>query len=120
MRYVQIVALLIAMLFFSACFQKSAGTNLNNADAQFNTGIAFMRKGDYAKAVEWCRKAADQGHAVAQNNLGVFYAAGNGVPKDEAKAMEWLFKAVEQGHKPAIKVFEDLGWEFKILDAASN
>jgi len=34
-----------------------------------------------AKAVEWYRKAAEQGDANGQNNLGRMYDAGEGVPK---------------------------------------
>ena len=52
---------------------------------------------DEAKAVEWYRKAAEQGLAEAQYNLGVMYLNGTGVAKDEAKAVEWYRKAAEQG-----------------------
>jgi TPR repeat protein len=31
---------------------------------------------DYAEAVFWYRKAADQGHVVAQANLGLMYEHG--------------------------------------------
>ena len=37
---------------------------------------------------EELQKAADQGHTEAQFNLGVSYAAGNGVTKDSTKAVE--------------------------------
>ena len=33
---------------------------------------------DYAQAVEWYRKAAGQGNAAAQYNLGLMYANGYG------------------------------------------
>ena len=33
---------------------------------------------DDAEAAGWLRLAADQGHADAQNNLGVMYASGEG------------------------------------------
>ena len=42
-----------------------------------------------------------QGHADAQYNLGVMYANGSGVPKDEVKAVEWYRKAAQQGHAHA-------------------
>ena len=41
-------------------------------------------------AVEWYRKAAQQGHASAQFNLGVKYAKGKGVPQDYAAAHKWF------------------------------
>jgi TPR repeat protein len=36
--------------------------------------------------VKWYRKAADQGHADARNNLGYAYKSGIGVAKDEIEA----------------------------------
>ena len=34
----------------------------------------------HTQAASWYRKAAEQGHAEAQNNLGIMYAKGWGVP----------------------------------------
>jgi TPR repeat protein len=56
---------------------------------------------DEAQATAWFRKAAEQGHAYAQNILGNRYAYGWGVAKDEALAAAWLRKAAEQGHAVA-------------------
>ena len=50
---------------------------------------------DKAVAVEWLRKAAEQGYARAQNNLGYCYEYGQGVDKDTAVAVEWYRKAAE-------------------------
>ena len=53
-------------------------------------GVKFAREGaaqDYAQAAQWYLKAADQSHSLAQFNLGIMYAAGQGVPRDEAKSM---------------------------------
>ena len=44
---------------------------------------------------------AEQGNAVAQFNLGVMYANGQGVPKDDAEAARWYRLAAEQGHDGA-------------------
>ena len=52
---------------------------------------------DDAEAVRWYRLAAEQGDATAQNNLGVMYGAGRGVPQDDAEAVRWYRLAVEQG-----------------------
>jgi TPR repeat protein len=51
----------------------------------------------YAEAVHWFRRAADQGFAVAQYNLGILYANGDGVLKDDTEAVKWYRKAAEQG-----------------------
>ncbi len=42
---------------------------------------------DYKKAVEWYTKAAEQGDAYGQCNLGTMYLFGNGVTKDYKKAV---------------------------------
>ncbi|KAF9280288.1 hypothetical protein BGZ88_012288 [Linnemannia elongata] len=51
--------------------------------------------------MEWFRKAADQGYAVAQNSIGLMYDEGKGVPQDFVKAMEWFLKAAVKGDSNA-------------------
>ena len=46
-------------------------------------------------AVPFCTKAAEQGDAKAQFNLGVLYANGQGVPQDYKQAVYWHTKAAE-------------------------
>ena len=52
---------------------------------------------DDTQAVNWFRKAAEQGYAKAQVNLGFMYRSGQGVPQDYAQAVNWFRKAAEQG-----------------------
>ena len=52
---------------------------------------------DAAEAVAWYRRAAEQGDATAQSNLGAMYAEGLGVPQDAAEAVAWYRRAAEQG-----------------------
>jgi hypothetical protein len=40
--------------------------------------------------VKWFRKAAEQGIALAQYNLGIMYDRGQGVPRDYVQAHMWL------------------------------
>ena len=56
---------------------------------------------DYTKAVEWFRKAAEQGDADAQCNLGICYYKGEGVPSNYDKAAEWWRKSAEQEYAKA-------------------
>jgi len=56
---------------------------------------------DYRQAAAWYRKAADQGNASAQNNLGVKYFNGQGVQQDYKEAALWYLKAAEQGNATA-------------------
>ena len=52
---------------------------------------------DDAEAVKWYQQSANQGNAVAQNNLGAMYSNGRGVAKDDAEAVKWLQRAANQG-----------------------
>ena len=52
---------------------------------------------DDEQTVVWFRKAAEQGHAFAQNNLAMMYIAGRGLPQDAEEAAAWYRKAAEQG-----------------------
>jgi hypothetical protein len=52
---------------------------------------------DYAAAAQWYQRAADQGLAVAQNNLGIMYQFGYGVERNHRTAARWYRAAAEQG-----------------------
>ena len=47
------------------------------------------------------RRAAEQGNASAQTELGERYALGRGVGRDQELAASWFRRAGEQGHAPA-------------------
>jgi len=53
-----------------------------------------------AKAPDFAetKKKAEAGNASAQFNLGLMYAKGEGVPKDDAEALRWYRKAADQGN----------------------
>ena len=51
----------------------------------FENGIGVEK--DYAEAVKYYRKAADQGAAVGQYNLGLCYTDGVGVEKSFVEAV---------------------------------
>ena len=54
-------------------------------------------KQSYEKAVEWYAKAAKQGHAYAQCNLGNMYENGHGVKQSDSDAIRWYGMAAKQG-----------------------
>ena len=58
---------------------------------------------DYAEALKWYRKAADQGFAKAQNNLGIMYDRGQGVLQDYVQAHMWFNLAAAQGNERALE-----------------
>jgi hypothetical protein len=49
--------------------------------------------------VKWYQKAAEQGNAKAQFNLGIIYSLGQGVKKDRNLAKMWVSKACENGYQ---------------------
>ena len=76
------------------------------AEEAFNIGNDYYngtngKQKDYSEAVKWYRKAAEQGHASAQCNLGYCYDIGQGVPQDYSEAVKWYRKAAEQGDEDA-------------------
>ena len=64
---------------------------------------------DKTKAVEWYRKAAEQGNAISQANLGRMYENGYGIEQDKTKAVEWYRKAAEQGNERAKNNLKNMG-----------
>ncbi len=67
---------------------------LGNTFAQNNLGSMYYNghgmQQDYAEALKWYQKAAEQGHAGAQSNLGAMYQHGQGVPEDMVRAHMWV------------------------------
>jgi TPR repeat protein len=66
---------------------------------------------NYQEAIKWTRKAAEQGQAEAQFNLGVMYNMGQGVAQNHQEAVKWFRKAAEQGYAKAQKALKELGAE---------
>ena len=65
--------------------------------------VFFDQKGkgvpqDHKEALKWYQKAAEQGNASAQGNLGDMYEFGKGVTQDYAEALNWYRKAADQGN----------------------
>jgi TPR repeat protein len=52
---------------------------------------------DHAAAVDWYRKAAEAGNAVAQSRYAKLLAVGEGVPLDLEEAAMWRALARRQG-----------------------
>ena len=57
----------------------------------------FQKNEKNEEAFEYYLKAARQGDAEAQYNLGVCYRKGYGVEKNLTEAVKWLRKAADQG-----------------------
>ena len=113
-----LIAILLAVLVFlpsSASAEESsykregkmfeetkAKAEKGDPEAQNLLGFYYMAEidsRDAVQAVKWYRKAADQGNADAQSNLGSIFSEGyRGVAKDLVESVKWYRKAADQGH----------------------
>ena len=84
----------VALVLLIICLTVSAW-------ADFTAGMDAYHRGDFATALREWQPLAEQGQTVAQYNLGLLYANGQGVTKDDAKARQWYEKAAVQGHVEA-------------------
>lgn len=89
------------------------GQQPTDPEEQFQLGLALQlgrdtegrphkKRADLAEAAVWMRKAAEQGHARAQANLGTSYARGKGVERDYDESLLWLDRAAAQGSGKAM------------------
>ena len=69
--------------------------------ADFQKGMDAFDKEDYATALREWKPLAEQGYALAQNNLGVMYEKGQGVSQNYKTAVKWYTLAAEQGYAVA-------------------
>ena len=83
----------------------SAKAKSGDAVAQYDLGSSYAnknRKGrgktkDDKNAVLWYTRAAEQGLATAQFDLGRMYITGSGVTRDFEQGLAWQIKAAELG-----------------------
>src|SRR5262249_24102196 len=70
--------------------------------AQFSLrSILYFGANDTAEAIDWFRKAATQGYAPAEFQMGQLYDFGFGVEQNDAQALAWYRKAAEHGSAAA-------------------
>ena len=69
--------------------------------ADFNKGLTAAQSGDFATALKEWKPLAEEGNAAAQNNLGLMYHNGWGVPQDYKEAARLYRLAAEQGDAKA-------------------
>lgn len=74
----------------------------DNALGNFGVGFLLAREGNFARAVGYLKRAAEQGWAEALVQLGTMYYHGQGVVRDLHKAFEYLTRAAESGNLLAI------------------
>ncbi len=79
--------------------------------ADLEKGRDFMETGKFGKALKELQPAARSGNADAEELIGVMYAMGLGVPRDDIRAFEWYLRASMKGHPGAQS---GVGWYYEI------
>ena len=69
-------------------------------------GSSVVFAGPLEDTIKGDRLAAEQGDAQAQNNLGMMYFQGWGVPKDDKEAIKWFRVAASQGYALARAILD--------------
>jgi len=77
------------------------GVYFGQSNGGFWNVIGVHIASPYEHAMEWYRKAAEQGYARAQTELGWLYEKGRGVFQNFELAVEWYRKAADHGYAPA-------------------
>jgi hypothetical protein len=79
--------------------------------AELEVARDLMEAGRFAEAMEALRPAARSGNADAEELIGVMYALGLGVERDDARAFEWYLRAAMKGHAGAQS---GVGWYYEV------
>lgn len=73
----------------------------NSAQAELETARNLMDAKKYKQAMQELLPAARSGNAEAEELIGVMYALGLGVERDDLRAFEWYLRAAMKGHAGA-------------------
>ena len=91
MNIKKIITGLTLLMLLSSC----------GATTGFNKGFQAFEAGDFKTTLAEWNPLAEKGNVEAQYSLGVMYATGEGVPKNDKTAVKWFTKAAEQGEASA-------------------
>jgi hypothetical protein len=81
------------------------------AMAEIEEARDLMEAGKFVEAREALLPAARSGNADAEELIGIMYAMGLGVPKDDVRAFEWYLRSAMKGHPGAQS---GIGWYYEI------
>ncbi|MCH2249767.1 MAG: sel1 repeat family protein [Cognatishimia sp.] len=81
------------------------------AFADLETARDLMEAGDFEAAREMFLPLARSGNADAEELIGVMYAMGLGVERDDQRAFEWYLRSSLKGHPGAQS---GIGWYYEI------
>ncbi len=100
MRFILFTARLVLLLGVSS-----------PALAELETARDLMEDGKFTEAVQQLQPAARSGNAEAEELIGVMYAMGLGVARDDTRAFEWYLRASMKGHPGAQS---GVGWYYEV------
>ncbi len=81
------------------------------AFAELEAARDLMDKGHFTQAMQELQPAARSGNAEAEELIGVMYAMGLGVTRDDIRAFEWYLRASMKGHPGAQS---GVGWYYEV------
>lgn len=101
------VAVLILVIYLFSSVKKVGrsgdyvvknGTDIEEytPDDMYNKGVECDREHNYFEAFRWYKKAAENGNAYGQYNLGWYYEHGTGVKRDLEEAKHWYMEAADR------------------------
>ena len=79
--------------------------------AEIEQARDLMEEGRFGEAMEQLLPAARSGNADAEELIGVMYAMGLGVARDDVRAFEWYLRASMKGHPGAQS---GVGWYYEV------
>ena len=100
-------ALLVAIAAVVAILPLEIGT----ANTSLRKARDLMEKNKFKEAKDALWPLARSGNADAEELIGVLYAMGLGVPRDDARAFEWYLRASMKGHPGAQS---GVGWYYEV------
>ncbi|UWQ18802.1 tetratricopeptide repeat protein [Jannaschia sp. M317] len=81
------------------------------ATADIEDARDLMETGEFTAAREALWPAARSGNADAEELIGVMYALGLGVERDEIRAFDWYLRSAMKGHPGAQS---GVGWYYEV------
>ncbi|WP_419906791.1 tetratricopeptide repeat protein [Hoeflea sp.] len=96
--------MIVALTISCAVFTAPAFAELENARD-------LMEENRFEEAMQELLPSARSGNAEAEELIGIMYAMGLGVPRDDVRAFEWYLRSAMKGHPGAQS---GVGWYYEI------
>ncbi|MEE8141451.1 MAG: tetratricopeptide repeat protein [Alphaproteobacteria bacterium] len=98
------------VVFTALCTALAIVLAASGAIADIREGRNLMEAGDFVSARKALLPAAQVGNAGAEELIGVMYAMGLGVERNDERAFEWYLRASLKGHPGAQS---GVGWYYE-------